>query len=299
MTTSATLPDTLKFDLHDVVRQHFAEAHQRVPDFCRKYLLSSHHVVARHWRHRRDIPGDLLAVPRMLGQGLKKLVKKDKACRETVSGKEQALLAAIETELLRIDLLAQKILELIADSDQQSQRDWQQCETLLMNPMSPGQRARIKQFLLQKTQHLSGSREGSRDLLTFLLVGTVGSQLAEKVTFGSAVATGSSLAGSLYIAQQSWWYGTWLSLTGVPGWVSWAGAAGGLLACVVIAPVLSPFAELAINHIRGEKFLHNLLDEIERQSFQSQLELIDAAGVAAGFTQIIPDLFALLKHLKV
>jgi len=287
-------------EIQRCVQQHFAESHQRVAVVYQRHFKNGRNVMARHWHNRRDIPADLLALPRLIWRTTTHWGKRRKAAAEPrMSGKEMALLEIINAELIRPVELQHKISAALMPVIPASRQQWQEIEVLLQHPMNPEQIAGIERFLKQKTQQLSGPREGGRDLLVFLLLGAIGNQLAGKVTFGSAFATGSALAGSFYMAQQSWWYGLWLSWSGVPGWVTWAGATGGLVAALALTPVMSPLAELVVNRVRGERFLHKLLDDIEAQSFQHQLDAIDAAGIAAGAAQIMPDLLALLKQLRI
>lgn len=295
--TLAPTDETINDAVQQAVADHFAEAHQLVPEFHRKHFLSARQVAGRHWRHKRDIPGDLLAVPKLVWQSLRRSPKE--CSNKQLSGKESAVLQAIESELLRPQQLQLRLTNAITACRADWQQDWQDCSERLQHPMNQKQRDAISQFLELKAIQLSGPREGSRDLLVFLIVGAIGHQITEKVTFGSALATGSALASSLYVSQQSWWYGLWLSWNGVPAWVSWTGAVGGFATALVLTPMLSPLAELVVNRLRGERFLHELLNEIETERFHQQTNILDAAGVAAGFSQLMPDLIALLKHLKV
>jgi hypothetical protein len=299
MPTSKCANEQLNSAIQQAVHEHFAEAHRLVPDFYRHHFLSLRCVAARHWRQRQDIPGDLLAVPRLVWQGIARFRKRQIPASRPLTGKESAVLRAIESELLRPEKLHQRISRTLRENKPDWSESWNEYGVLLQHPMNEAQRATLERFLEHKTKQLSGLREGSRDMLVFLIMGVVGNQLAGKVTFGSSLATGSALAGTVYLSQQSWWYGLWLNWSGIPGWVSWAGATGGLLTALALTPLLSPLAELLVNRLRGKRFLHKLLDEVEAQSYYSEADILDAAGLAAGISQVIPDLVALLKQLKI
>ena len=277
------------------IEQHFKEAHERVPGFYREYFLSPKHIAKRHWRHKRDIPHDIIAFPKGLWQTISRAWKNNKPHNSPVmTGKEQAILAAISNELLQLDKLYSQLTEHLHPF----LPALQECETILKQPLNEEQRKAVDGFLQEKIKQLSGPREGGRDLILFLLIGAFGHHISTQATFGSALATGSALASTLYISQQSWWYGIWLQMAGVPGWVTFVGASTGLAAGIALAPLLSPLAELLINRIRGERFLHKLLDDIEQKSLKQRHDLIDTAGIVAGLSQLIPDLLALLRQLK-
>ncbi len=299
---SVTNPDTLPSDgfaqeISQTIGSHFTAAHQRVPEFYRRHFVSARAISSRHWRHKRDIPKDMATVPRALWRLSSRLWSKGPIPPETLSGKEKALLQALEDELIQMGRL-QRALNQVAE---RWIPDWTSCETALQQPMTEAQSEAVMQFLQDRLSRQSGTREGGRDLLLFLLVGSLGrqlgSQLGSQITFGSALATGAAVANGVYLSQQSFWGLIWAKLAGVPAWVGWVGASGGMLATLAVAPLLSPLAELAVNRLRGERYLHKILDQIERENFSGRGDLVDMMGPLGSLSQMAPDLLALLRQL--
>ncbi|WP_020409934.1 hypothetical protein [Hahella ganghwensis] len=295
--TTSIKTEKFAFELSQVIRDHFTAAHERVPEFYRQHFISVRGVSARHWKHKRDIPQDLMSVPRALWRLSSRLWQKSSKSPVPLSGKETALLQALETDLLQLSVLQQKL-------NQVTERwipEWKACEASLSAPMTEQQSVAVMAFLQDRLGRLGGTREGSRDLLMFLLIGGLGRQFAghlgSQITFGSAMATGAAMANGVYLSQQSFWGLLWTKFAGVPAWVGWVGAGTGMLATLAVAPLLSPLAELAINRLRGERYLHKMLDQIERENFHTRGELIDMVGPLGSLSQLAPDLLALLRQL--
>jgi len=285
-------------EVTQLLTAHFAAAHTRVPEFYRRHLVSVRAISTRHWRHKRDIPKDMATVPRVLWRLSSRLWIKGPLLPEALSGKEKALLDTLENELIQMHSLQQQ-LNRVAEC---WIPEWSSCEAALQQPLTTEQSKAVMQFLQDRLSRHSGTREGGRDLLLFLLVGSLGrqlgSQLGSQITFGSALATGAAVANGVYLSQQSFWGLIWAKMAGVPAWVGWVGASGGFLATLAVAPLLSPLAELAMNRLRGERYLHKMLNQIERKNFGNRGDMVDMMGSLGSLSQLAPDLLALLRTLS-
>ncbi len=295
----------LQAALNDVIEQHFDGALVRVPQVYQQFFTSPGSILKRHWRHRRDIPGDFVSLPRQLWHVGKHWVsqmmpgKKAADASEAVvpqprplSGKEQELHRVLYEDLLQLPALEERLLSVLSTHSSSVA----ECQRLLPS-LSDTQRQAVSTFLQQKMHHLTVSREGGRDMLAFFMIGLIGKSVGTDVVFGSAIATGGAIAQSVYLAQQSWWGVLWAKWAGVPTWVTVSGGVGGVLAAVAVAPLLSPIAELAMNRLRGERYLRKLVQEVKENSLHGGRDGFDLAGLMAGYAQIAPDLLVLLKSL--
>jgi hypothetical protein len=280
--------------LAEAIQAHLQAARLRVPNVYRSRFASSAAILKRHWVHRRDIPADLLSLPRSLWrQGQRLTRSKPIPDAPSLSRKEQALLQILQLELLDLPGLQ---LTLQGHLRQHSEA-YAACDDLL-HDQAPGNRLpEIERFLQQHLERLSMPREGTRDLLVFMLIGSVGHGLGQKVTFGSALATGSAVATSAYLASQSWWGALWVQMTGIPAWVTLGGAVSGAAAALVLTPLVAPLGDMLVNRWRGERYLLGIIDRIEQNLLQSQADGLDFAGQLASLTQFAPDLLTLLKTL--
>ncbi|OZG74815.1 hypothetical protein BTA51_06675 [Hahella sp. CCB-MM4] len=298
--TTITTPNTPQFaeEISQIINAHFVAAHDRVPGFYRRHFVSLKGISARHWKNKKDIPHDLISVPKTFWRMSSRLWKKGPLAPIPLSGKEAELLLVLEQELLQLSLLQQQLNQVI----ERWIPEWEACETMLQEPLTDQQSELITEFLRDRLGRFGGTREGGRDLLMFLLIGGLGRQVAghlgSQITFGSAMATGAALANGVYLSQQSFWGVIWAKLTGIPAWVGWVGAGSGMLASLAAAPLLSPLAELAINRLRGERYLHKMLDQIERESFHNRGDMLDMMGPLGSLSQMAPDLLALLKQIR-
>lgn len=291
----------LETELQRIICDHFRAAHGRVPAVYQANFASGTAIFRRHWENKRDIPQDFLSLPKTAYRVFHTAFNKVRASTRTksalpqkLSGKEAALLRIIQQQLLQIEALGDKLLQ----KTREFSPDIIAIETLTKSPLSPAEKVQIEQFLSQRIQSFTLPRDGSRDLLLFLTIGILGKGLGQKVAFGSSIATGAALAQSLYLSQQSWWGAIWLSWAGTPGWVSVMGATGGIALTLVLAPVISPLAEMLINRTRGEKHLHQLIDQVEKSTLRHRTDNLDIAGMFASYAQLAPDLLQLLKSFR-
>ena len=81
--------------------------------------------------------------------------------------------------------------------------------------------------------------------------------------FGSALATGSAIASSVYLASQSWWGALWVQIAGIPTWVTLSGALNWSCRGLAVGTALCPLGEWLVNRWRGERYLEGIIDRIE------------------------------------
>ncbi len=282
------------------IRDHLQAARQRVPLVYRRHFASSSAILRRHWQHRRDVPADLVSLPRALYHGSRRLWRRGPASSPAappggapLSRKEQAVLAILQDELLNLPGLQSTLQDLL----RRHSASYAACDNLLQDATLAARLPEIEAFLASHLQRLSLPREGARDLLVFMLVGSVGKRLSHDVAFGSALATGSAIATSAYLASQSWWGAIWVQMTGIPAWVTLGGAVGGAAAALLLTPLAAPVGEWFINRWRGERYLHDTIDRIETNLLQTHADGLDFAGRLASLAQFAPDLLTLLRGL--
>lgn len=286
--------DALTQTLADILRHHFAEARERVPRVYREHLATARPIWQRHWTHRRDVPADLLALPRLLWRQGRRLLRRPAPHPPALTGKEQALLGILREDLLDLPGLQRQLEVALA----QASADLADCEALLARQAAAGRLPELEGWLQRQIERHSGPREGTRDLLVFLLVGLAARSGGLDVTFGSAIAAGSAAATAVYLSSQSWWGSLWIHLTGIPGWVSVAGALGGATAGLLLAPLVAPFGEWVVNRWRGEHYLRDIVDRTETSLLETRHDGLDFLGQLAALTQFAPDLLALLRSWR-
>ncbi|MCP5207899.1 MAG: hypothetical protein H7A01_11885 [Hahellaceae bacterium] len=290
--------ETLETELRTIAADHFLAAHTRVPEVYRQHFSSTNAIFKRHWENRRDIPQDILSMPKTAYRIVKNTIRKVNAsvtpAPPKLSGKEQALLALIQGQLLQLERLTDALLQ----KTRTYSADIVTLEALAAKPLNKEEQAAINEFLTHKIQSFTLPRDGSRDLLLFLTIGMLGKGLSQKVVFGSSIATGTALAQSLYLSQQSWWSAAWLHWAGSPAWVTAAGATGGVALTLLLAPIISPVAEMMVNRVRGEKHLHKLIEQVETNLLDHRPDRLDIAGLFASYAQLAPDLIQVLRNLR-
>ncbi|GLS24726.1 hypothetical protein [Marinibactrum halimedae] len=278
-----------------IVDTHFLLAHERVDPFFSHYFLSVKHVWQRHWRHKADIPQDLLNLPKSAWRLCTAPLRKGKtAPPPLMTRKEKELTERLQVELLALPTLHQQLFEHLQSHPTFCDEQWSELQSLL----SPFSEEEAHHQLSSAINRLTITQEGGRDFLLFISLGIIGRGLSDKVAFGSAMTLGSSAATGAYMSQQGFFGGLWASWFGVPGWVSATGAVAGFGLVLIATPLLSPLTEVGINRIRGRKALTKIVDEAHQQMGHQHKDLSTLAGHLGTFMQMLPDVVQLLKHLK-
>ncbi len=283
--TGLPLPEAiLRAELEEATREHFQMCRERVPALYAEHFASLRGVARRHLRCWLDLPHDLLSIPRMIWGW----VRPGKRKPAPLSRKELEVLQLLRDELLDLD-------------------EWIHClgrhtRQLGEKSTSPDHARALQQaaenYLRQELIRISLPREGSRDLVVFVLIGVAGQTLSDSITFGSALALGTALLSSWYLSTLPWWQRWWESWMGLPDWLMVGGATLGILGAIVIAPLIAPFTEWLVHRMRGPRFLAQWIDAIENQALRPKRDVVDRASPVASMAQLIPDLISLLKQIR-
>jgi len=280
--------------LQRLVDDHFLEVHKRVPETYRLHFHSLKQVFSRHWRHKQDIPRDLMALPRASLRLLKRALGKNGHSDAPLGAKEQELANILATELLNIPELESKIFHHLRDHPSLVNGQWDELQMQLEKLTPEDARRRIDDALVK----LAITQEGSRDAVVFLTLGIIGRGLSDKIAFGSAIGVGATAAGSVYLGQQSFFGALWASWFGLPAWVGLSGALAGLMIVALATPMLSPFIELGLNRIRSEKHLHKIVDNVQHKIERKGPDAETLVGYMGTYVQMIPDIIVALKSFK-
>ncbi|MFD2229860.1 hypothetical protein [Alkalimarinus sediminis] len=283
-----------KTALEKIMSDHFSDSRRRVDLVCAEQFFSFKAVTQRHWKNRKDIPQDIAAVPRA-GWGLaKKLAGKGQSANRLPSGKEQALLEIVTEELLQLDQLSEKLNCYLEREVESAGLTTQELSSLLDKQNAPV----VEAWLKQRIETHAVAQEGVRESLVFIATGLVGRAFSDKAVFGSSMGLGSMAATSLYLSHQGWWSGLMVQIFGVPGWVSVAGMAGGVVATLAIMPVISPLVETGVNRFRAQRMLTKIVDSVEQDMLKESPEIAGIAGRLATFIGLLPDLLQIVVKLR-
>jgi hypothetical protein len=286
-------------NLIDIIQEHLNEAKQRVTPIYLKYFSSPRVVVNRHWRHRGDIPKELAVLPRSAWSSIESAIsrKKNQINKQSdpisLTGKQLELYNIIQVELLDIGGLDKKLQNYVM----QYQLNFDSKLSNLLDKLPTNQREEVKRQLSHHIERMSLPVEGSREALMFLLTGIIGKGLGA-TGFGSSIATGQAAATAIYTRNLSWWGSLWVNLTGVPGWVSLAGATSGLVATLIIAPFFAPLLEVGVNRFRGKKMLFEIVEHVRERVIKPPSDIVDVLGKLAVYLQLLPDIINFAGKIK-
>lgn len=281
--------------LEALINDHFEQAHQRVDKFYALYFASFKSIIGRHWRHRRDIPRDLITIPRTTWRLAIRLAgRKGKNSKVKFSGKELAVANLIIDKLLQFRRLERKIFNLVLDQEAIHLKQVQELQELLKE-YSPAQAQKKIDLALHR---LTVTQEGGRDALVFLTLGLIGRPLGDKVVFGSALGLGSTAATSLYISQQGFIGALWMKWMGVPVWVSVSGALAGFTTLLLTTPLISPVVEFGVNRFRAKPFLHNVIDQVQHSLLDTKTDVSSIVGYIGSYIQLLPELLQMLRAVR-
>jgi hypothetical protein len=278
--------------LHDLIKNHFSEAEQRVDIVYRQHFASGRAILSRHWRHKRDIPADLMALPRSLLTLGKRLTHRSvNKPDDDRSGKQREVYDLVYHDLLDLPGLETKLEQYLRQAIGQYQQEIEQHSEL-----SDAQRLQFKQYVSHQIDRLQLTNEGLREgLLAFTLM-ISGRILGDKAILSSAASIGGTLATSGYISQQGYLTGLWLGWMGVPGWVTVAGASAGVISALLLSPVIAPGLEWGINRLRARKLLLQSVRNAEQKILKKDgLLYTSRLGV---YLQLLPDLAQFIQRLK-
>ena len=281
--------------LESLINVHFELAHQRVDGFYNKYFASFKSILGRHWQHRRDIPRDLITIPRTTWRFAKRLAgRKGTASKIKLSGKELAVTKLIIDELLQLRRLEQDIFQFVLGQSEINLQQLQELQEILGDYTPDNAQQKIDLAL----RRLTVTQEGGRDVLVFLTLGLIGRPFADKVVFGSALGIGSTAATGIYISQQSFIGAIWTKWMGVPLWVSISGALVGISALLLATPMIAPVVEFGVNRFRAKPLLHGVIDQVRHNLLNAKTDTTSIAGLIGSYIQLMPDLLQILRAIR-
>lgn len=287
---STTLVVPREQHIQSVINRHFSEAEQRIDQVYRTHFHGFDDIAKRHWRHRSDIPNDLLALPRNLLGLLSKLAQRPMPPLPE-SGKQREIQTIIAYELLDLPGLERKLEAVCHPFLTQYEN-----ELARLGPLTADQRACFEQYLAHQMERLSMPVEGARDGLIAVSLMLTGKAIGDKAMISSAASVGSTIAHSVYLSHQSWWSAFMVGWLGNPGWVGWIGAGSGIVGALLLAPLIAPGVEFGVNRLRARQVLadsvHHAAEQITRKDgvvFASQVSL---------YLQILPDILHFLSKLR-
>lgn len=278
--------------MEDIIREHFLQAEQRVDTIYRTHFASFGATFKRHWRHKRDIPGDLLVLPRMALHGGQQLIRGKPVNHKSIeSGKQAELRIVIEEQLLALPELEQKLENYCQNIIQEYQQDLER-----QTPLSDNQRQEFQNYLQYQLNRLNLPHEGIREGLLAFTIMLSGKLLGDKAILSSAASLGGTLASTVYIGQQGWLGALWASWMGAPGWVGFIGASTGVLALLLLSPMLAPGIEWSINRLRSRRILRQTVQQAEQQLLNKDgILMISRLGI---YLQLLPDITQFVSRLK-
>jgi hypothetical protein len=281
--------------IRQIIGDHFDEAERRLDDVYRLHFRNIGAIAKRHWRHKKDIPSDLMALPRHTWNLIATKVFRKRGKPLPRGGKARELDFIVSEQLLDLKGLEEKLQAYVEVYQLKFENEF----TTLLEEIPGLRRQEFAKELEKKLEKLSTPIEGTRETIMFLIVGIVGRVYSDKVTFGSAAATGQAIATSLYVNQLSWFGSLWFGLFGsVPSWVTAAGAGGGILAGAIIAPLLAPILELGVNRARAKKVLKKTIDAARQKLTSEGPDAHDVAGKIAIYLQLLPDVVYLTRKIS-
>lgn len=293
---SEEINPTLESAIQGIVDHHFQQVKKQIPEFYSQHLGSFKAILIRHWKHKTDVPKEWVHIPLKLFHWGKSRVSRKQNLQQTVFelGKDREVQQLILNDLMQMPLLEQRLRLFLLENAPL----FQDYEHELEQSINRYSEDEVLQALRTHFDKLVIPRDGSRELMVFLAMGLMGRTFCSNITFGSALGMGSAVATSLYASQQGWLGSLWLKLTGIPGWVTLSGAAMGLFVVLITTPLISPFSELLINRLRGERFLTRMVEQFHQDMSDSGKDHLNLAGHVALYVQALPELFQILKLLR-
>lgn len=275
--------------LEILIQEHFKEAKTRIEPVYQAHFASPKAIFKRHWSNKKDIPGDLLVLPRaFLGLGFKLAGRKDSSNYQ--SGKEKAIRHILENELLDLSGLQKKL-----DNYCEPFIHAYENQLNVIDGLTQQQRTKIENLIEHKIQQLHLPSEGMREFVLAATIALTGKAIGDKALISSAASLGSTLAGAWYINQQSFFGSLWVSLFGAPAWVSYAGIGSGIVLALLLAPLSAPVIELGVNRMRA----HKLLEQTVEQALSDikKGDSMIALSKLASWLQMLPDIAQAIARL--
>lgn len=180
-----------------IISDHFSEVEQRLDDVYRSHFGSMKTILSRHWRHKKDIPSDLMVLPRHTWNLISVKILRKQANPLPKSGKVKEIEKIVSDNLLDLKGLENKLKSYVEFYQLKFEEEF----TDLLEKVPGLRRKEFAKELEEKLEKLNTPIEGTRETIMFLVAGLIGKVYSDKVTFGSAAATGQAIATSIYLNQ--------------------------------------------------------------------------------------------------
>jgi len=273
-----------KDDIIKLIDGHFINAEKRVDEVCEQYFADVKTVFGRHWRHKKDIPYEIVTPFKYAFDFIaKNFFANNKTGAFPQSGKSQELVQIISEKLLDLPGLESKLSNYVAPY----QKRFEQELSNILETIPSLQREKFTDELKLSIDRLQTPVDGARETALFLVAGIVGKVYSG--AFSGTFSAGAAVSEVVYISQLSWFGSLWANFFGAPAWVGWVGGIGGLLATLIVAPLLTPFIEIAINRIRAKKILRSSIKGAREKLSGNDSDAFDLAGKTAIYLQFLPD----------
>jgi hypothetical protein len=275
-----------------IINNHFDIVDGRINEVYKQHFSDPKAVFIRHWRHKKDIPYDLASPFKYAYDFVsKKIVPNKKLYEFPKSGKLQEIEQIFSEQLLNLSGLEKKITAYVKPFQERFEEELSD----ILKSVPAFQREAFSEKLKFNIERLQTPIDGAREAALFLVAGIVSKVLSGN--FGGSFAAGSAVCQTVYLSQLSWIGSLWASVIGTPAWVGVVGGGAGILATLIIAPILSPLFEIGINRVRAKKILQASVSSAREKLTGNGNDAIDVASKIAIYLQFLPDIIDAARKL--
>ncbi|MBV5334566.1 MAG: hypothetical protein JZU49_02025 [Sulfuricurvum sp.] len=282
---SALLVQDHKKAILQIINNHFDIAELRIDEVYSQYFSDTKTVFNRHWRHKKDIPYDLVNPFKYAYEYVaKKIIPNKKLYEFPKSGKSQEMEQIFFEQLLDLSSLEREIDVYVKPYQDLFEKELSD----VLETVPALQREEFSKKLKLQIDRLQTPIDGAREAALFLVAGIVGKVFSGN--FGGSIAAGSAVGQTIYLSQLSWFGSLWASIVGTPAWIGVVGGGVGLLATLIMAPILTPLFEVGINRIRAKKILKSSVSRARKKLTDNDSDAFDIAGKTSIYLQFLPDI---------
>jgi hypothetical protein len=275
-----------------IINNHFDIAEGRIDEVYIQHFSAPKAVFNRHWRHKKDIPYDLVNPFKYAYDFVsKKIIPNKKIYGFPKSGKSKEMEQIFSEQLLNLSGLEKEINAYVKPYQERFEEELSD----ILESVPVFQREAFSEKLKFNIDRLQTPIDGARETALFLVAGIVSKVLSGN--FGGSFAAGSAVSQAVYLSQLSWIGSLWASIIGTPAWVGVVGGGAGILATLVLSPVLSPLFEIGINRVRAKKILRLSVSSARDKLTGNGNDAIDVASKTAIYLQFLPDIIDAARKL--
>lgn len=275
-----------------IINNHFDIAELRIDEVYSQHFSDINTVFARHWRHKKDIPYDLVSPFKYAYDCVaKKIIPNKKSCKFPRSGKSAEMEQIFSEQLLDLPGLEREVNAYVKPYQDLFEKELSD----VLETVPALQREEFTEKLKLQIDRLQTPIDGAREAALFLVAGIVGKVFSGN--FGGSFAAGSAVGQTIYISQLSWFGSLWANIFGAPAWVGIVGGGVGLLATLILAPILTPLFEVGINRFRAKEILKLSVNSAREKLTGNGTDAFDVAGKTAIYLQFLPDIIDAARKL--